>query len=119
MSKKPTASSAPTSLERALDQNEIVKDAVESSADELLVINTVLKTKIPGHAQTDELALALKKGDELEDRIQESAESMDKVNQALELEIADRAKLEGELAAAKAALGKSSSSAGSGDKAAG
>lgn len=107
MSQKPSATSAPTPLKRALDQNEIVQDAVESSADELLVINTVLKTKIPGHVQTDELALALKKGDELEDRIQASAESMDKVNQALELEIAERAKLEGELAAAKAALGKS------------
>lgn len=119
MPQKPTTSSASTPLEQALDQNEIVQDAVESSADELLVINTVLKKKIPGDAQTDELAMALKKGDELEDRIQESAESMDKVNQALELEIADRAKLEGELAAAKAALGKSSSSAGSGDKTAG
>jgi hypothetical protein len=106
MSQKPTASSAPTSLEQALDQNESVRDAVENSADELLVINTVLKTKIPGHAQTDDLAQALQKGDELEDRIQASAESLTKVNQALELEIAERAKLEGELAAAKAALDK-------------
>jgi hypothetical protein len=117
MSQKPPASSVPTSLEQALGQNEIVKDAVENSADELLVINTVLKKKIPGHAQTDDLAQALQKGDELEDRIQESAESLAKVNQALTLEIAERAKLEGELAAAKAALDKSSSSAG--DNAAG
>ncbi|MBT9476284.1 hypothetical protein [Polaromonas sp.] len=117
MSKKPSASSVPTPLERALDQNEIVRDAVENSADELLVINTVLKQKIPGHVQTDDLAQALQKGDELEDRIQASAESLDKVNQALTLEIAERARLEGELAAAKAALDKSS--ANSGDAAAG
>lgn len=107
MSQKPPASSVPTSLERALDQNEIVRDAVENSADELLVINTVLKQKIPGHAQTDELAQALQKGDELGDRIQASAESLAKVNEVLELEIAERARLEGELAAAKAALDQS------------
>lgn len=108
MSPNSSTPSGPTSLERALDQNEIVRDAVENSADELLVINTVLKQKIPGDAQTDELAQALQKGDELEDRIQESAESLAKVNLALEQEIAERASLERELAAARAALGQSS-----------
>lgn len=107
MSQHPSSSSAPTPLEMALGQNESVKDAVENSADELLVINTVLKHKIPGHVQTDEVAQALQKGDELESRIQESAESLAKVNQALALEIAERARLEGELAAAKAALDQS------------
>jgi len=107
MSQKPSASPTPTPLERALDQNEIVKDAVVNSADELLVINTVLKHKIPGHVQTDEVAQALQKGDELEDRIQESAESLAQVNQALALEIAQRAELERELAAARAALAQS------------
>lgn len=106
MSPKSPASSSPTSLERALDQNEIVRDAVENSADELLVINTVLKQKIPGPAQTDELAQALHKSDELEERIQESAESLARVNLALEQEISERADLERELAAARSALGQ-------------
>lgn len=109
MSQKPTTPSTPTSLERALGQSEIVRDTVENSADELLVINAVLKHKIPGHVQTDELAQALEKGDELEDRIQASAESLAKVNEVLEQEIAERAKLERELAAAKAALEQSRS----------
>jgi hypothetical protein len=107
MSQKPTTSATSTSLERALGQSEIVRDTVENSADELLVINAVLKQKIPGDAQTDELAQALQKGDELEDRIQESAESLAKVNLALEQEIAERADLERELAAARAALTQS------------
>jgi C4-dicarboxylate-specific signal transduction histidine kinase len=111
MPPKSPVSSSPTSLERALDQNEIVRDAVENSADELLVINTVLKQKIPGHVQTDELAQALHKSDELEDRIQQSAESLARVNLALEQEILERADLERELAAAKATLGQSSSGA--------
>ena len=111
MPQKPPAPLVPTALERALDQNEIVRDTVGNSADELLVINAVLKQKIPGHVQTDELAQALQKGDELEDRIQASAESLAKVNEVLEQEIAERAKLERELAAAKAALEQSRSAA--------
>jgi C4-dicarboxylate-specific signal transduction histidine kinase len=113
MSPNSSTPSGPTSLERALDQNEIVRDTVENSADELLLINAVLKQKIPGHAQTDELAQALQKGDELEDRIQESAESLARVNLVLEQEIAERADLERKLAAARAALGQS----GAGDAA--
>ncbi|MDP2254467.1 MAG: hypothetical protein Q8K05_00175 [Polaromonas sp.] len=110
MSQHPSSSSsAPTPLEQALDQNESVKDAVENSADELLVINTVLKHKIPGHVQTDEVAQALQKGDELESRIQESAENLAQVNEALAQEIADRADLERELAATKAALAQAQS----------
>ncbi|MBK5206490.1 MAG: hypothetical protein JJD98_14115 [Polaromonas sp.] len=104
MSKHPSSSAAPTPLEQALDQNETVKDTVERSADELLVINTVLKHKIPGHVQTDEVAQALQKGGELESRIQESVDTLAQVNEALEQEIAERAELERELAATKAAL---------------
>ena len=103
MSKHPS-SSAPTPLEQALDQNESVKDAVENSADELLVINTVLKHKIPGHVQTDEVAQALQKTDELESRIQASADGLAQISRALEQEIGKRADLERELAVTKAAL---------------
>lgn len=104
MSQQPPAASAPTPLERALGQNEAVKDAVEQSADELLVINTVLKQEVPPHIQTGEVAQALQKTDELETRIQESAEDLAQVNQALEQEIGERADLERELAQTKAAL---------------
>lgn len=104
-----SSSTAPTPLERALDQNESVKDTVEQSANELFVINTVLKQELPNDAQSGEVAQALRKSDELETKIQESAEDLAQVNQVLEQEIGERADLERELARTKAALAKANS----------
>lgn len=104
MPQQQSVSPATTSLARALDQNEAVKETVEHSADELLVINAVLKQEIPPHVQTSEVAQALELTGELEGRIQASAEELAQVNQVLEQEISDRADLERELAATKAAL---------------
>lgn len=98
--------SASTPLERALGQNEAVKDTVEQSAAELLVINTVLKQELPPHVQAGEVAQALQKTDALETRIQESAEDLAQVNETLEQEIGERADLERELARTKAALAR-------------
>lgn len=98
----PTVASTP--LSRALDQNETVKDAVERSAAELLVINTVLKQEIPDHLQTGEVAQALQKTDALESRICDTAEDIAEVSQVLAQEIGERVDLERELAATKAAL---------------
>ena len=105
-----SASSAATSLERALDQNVAVKGTVEQSANELLVINTVLKQELPDDAKTGEVAQALRKTDELETQIQESAEDLAQVNQVLAQEIGERADLERELARTKAALAKAKAS---------
>ncbi len=99
-----TSASAPTPLQRALDQNVAVKDTVEQSAAELLVINTVLKQEIPPHVQTGDVAQALEKTDALETRIQESAEDLAQVNEVLEQQIGERADLERELEDTKAAL---------------
>ena len=106
MFKLSNAVSAPlsTPLARALDQNETVQVTVEQSADELLLINTVLKHEIPDHIQTDAVAQALQQGGELESKIQETADNLAQVNLALEHEIAERVELERELADTKAAL---------------
>lgn len=104
-----------TPLKSALDQNEAVQHTVERSADELLVINAVLKQEVPPHVQTGEVAQALHKADALEERIQASAEDLGKVNDALKNEVDERARLEKELAAAKFALARARvSRAGSG-----
>ncbi len=103
---QPVSSSPSTPLQDALDQNEAVKDTVEQSAAELVVINAVLKQEVPPHVQTGEVAQALRKTDELEERIQASAEDLDKVNDALKQEIDERARLEEELAATRADLAK-------------
>lgn len=110
MPEQKSATTGSTPLERALDQSETVRETVEQSASELLVINTVLKQELPGHVQTGEVAQALHKTDKLETRIQESAEDLAQVNETLEQEISERAELERELAAAKAALARSQNS---------
>ena len=99
-------SSPATPLHGALSQNEATKDMVDQSAAELVVINTVLKQEVPPHVQTGEVAEALQKTDELEERIQASAEDLGKVNEALKQEVGERARLEEELAAARADLAK-------------
>ncbi len=110
MSQQPSSSSSSaTPLVRALDQNEAVKETVEQSANELLVINAVLKQELPSEAQGGEVAQALRKTDELETRIHESAEDLAQVNQVLAQEIDERAGLERELARTRAALAKARS----------
>lgn len=91
-------------LRRALDQNEAVKDTVEQSAAELLVINAVLKQEIPEHVQTGDVAQALEKADALEAQIQETAGDLAQVNAALVQEIDERARLEHELQTTRVAL---------------
>lgn len=102
MSSQPTAPAR--ALEQALDRSEGVHEAVKQSADELLVINAVLKQEIPDHVQTGDVAEALQKTDEIENRISESAADLAHVNQLLEQEIDERADVERELTATKAAL---------------
>ncbi|MFC6281856.1 MULTISPECIES: hypothetical protein [Polaromonas] len=106
MSQQPTSSSKPTPLARALDQNETAKDTVEQSAAELVVINAVLKQEIPGYVQVGEVAQALQKTDALENKIQDTAQDLAEVNEVLAQEIDERADLERELAATKAALAR-------------
>ncbi len=108
MTKKQSHSSVSISsarpLVKALHQNNTVKETVKKSADELLVINAVLKHGIPDHAQTGDVARALEKTEVIEDTIQASAEDMGTVNTLLEHEIDERIILERELLATKAAL---------------
>jgi septal ring factor EnvC (AmiA/AmiB activator) len=97
-------SSEPSPLERALDQNASIQDAVEQSAAELCVIHAVLKQEVPTHLQTGDVAQALQKTEELENRIQSSADDLAQVNDALKQEITERAELERQLAQAQDAL---------------
>ena len=112
MSQQPAASNAPTPLERALDQNETVKDVVEQSAAELVVINAVLKQEIPGDVQTGDVAQALQRTDELEVKINDTAQDLAEVNEVLAQEIDQRVDLERELAKTRAALADAQNIAG-------
>ena len=99
-----TVTTSTRPLVEALHQNDSVKESVKQSADELLVISTVLKKGIPVDAQTGEVAQALENTEAIEDAIQTSAEDLEGVNKLLENEIDERIDLERELLATKAAL---------------
>ena len=104
MSQNQPAFLAPSSLERALDQNEAIQEAVEQSAAELCVVNAVLTQEVPAHLQTGEVAQAIERTEELESRIQNSADELAQVNLALKEEISLRADLERQLASTQAML---------------
>lgn len=91
-------------LVKALQQNGTVKETVKQSADELVVINAVLKRGIPDDAQTGDVAQALEKTEAIEEKIQTSAEDLASVNKLLEHEIDERIDLERKLLATKTAL---------------
>jgi C4-dicarboxylate-specific signal transduction histidine kinase len=101
----------PTTLGRALGQNEAAQEAIEQSASELAIINAVLQQELPEHVQSDDIAMALEKNDALESRIQETAQDLAEVNEALGQEITERVKLEQELQAAKDALAEATGKA--------
>lgn len=104
--KKPAlpASHNTSPLLKALHQNDGVEEVVKESADDLLVVNAVLKKGIPVQVQTGDLAQALEKTEHIEDKIQESADELTEVNQLLKHEVDERIALERELLAAQIAL---------------
>ena len=104
--KKPDANLSTRPLLKALDRNDNVKKVVKQSADELLVVNAVLKKGIPEQVQTGDLAQALEKTEHIEDTIQASAEDMAEVNQLLEHEVDERITLERKLLKAESALSR-------------
>jgi C4-dicarboxylate-specific signal transduction histidine kinase len=120
MSLPPTSSSSAsgactdsTPLGRALEHNAAVKDTVEQSASELVVINAVLKQEIPDHVQVGDIAQALQRTDELEVKISDTAHDLARVNEVLAQEIDQRVDLERELAETKAALAEANGQPGS------
>ena len=109
---EPQAPAGAGALAQALDRNEAVRDSVEQSAAELVMINAVLKQEIPDHVQTGDVAHALQRTDELEVRINDAAQDLVQINEILAHEIDERVDLERELAETKAALVEAQSSPG-------
>ena len=93
-----------TTLGRALGQNEAAQETLEQSADELAIVNAVLKQELPDRVHSDDVVMALERNEELETRIQETAQDLAGVNKALSQEITERAKLERQLKETRSAL---------------
>ncbi len=104
MSTAPQDPAAGTPLASALEKSDTVAEAVERAADELLVINTVLKEEVPPAAKSAEVQQALTQADELGDKLQASVANLAEVSELLQQEVAERAELEQELAETRQAL---------------
>lgn len=96
-------------LAQALEKNDLVEETVKQTADDLLLVNAVLQSEVPGRAHSADVAVALVKVDEIHDVMNESAQELATVNGLLENEIDERIALERELLATKAALARASS----------
>ena len=99
-------------LAKALEQNDAVEDSVKQSADELMLVNAVLKSEVPSRPHSNDVAVALQKVDQIKDVIQGSAHDLAVVNQLLEEEIDERIGLERQLLETRAALKKATAAAG-------
>ena len=97
----------PTSLTRALGQNEQVKDKVEECAADLSSVNAVLKQEVAEGGAPHEVERAVSQNEEVEVKVQECADDLAVVNTALTEEIDERRTLERDLSRSKAALSES------------
>ena len=93
-------------LMKALHRNEAAKGKIEQTAEELVVINAVLKQEIPEEVQTGEVAKALDKTDRLEAKINETAKDLAEVNKTLAEEIDHRIEIETEIKVMKDKLAR-------------
>ncbi len=107
MTKKKSHHTTPAKpLIKALDKTGSVKEVVAQSADELLLVNAVLRHRIPGNAQTGDVAQALAKTEDIEEKIDASAKDLTVVTELLAHEVDERIHLERELMTTKAALAR-------------
>lgn len=94
-------------LSSVLEKTETVQELVEQSADELLIVNAVLKKNIPDEERDGDIAQALDMSSDMEEKLQQSAAELAQVNDALAHEIEERQRLEKELSTVINALGQS------------
>lgn len=89
-------------LTKALIQSEQVKTKVEACADELSLVNTVLKVELDEQLGMGEIQDALQQSELIEEKVQECADDLHAINVALAQEIRERKRLEQKLSDSKA-----------------
>lgn len=90
-------------LTKTLIQSEQVKTKVEECAEELSLVNTVLKVELDEELGTGEIQDVLQQSELIEEKVQECAEDLQTINAALAQEIRERKKLEQKLSDSKGA----------------
>ncbi|MEX2530913.1 MAG: GGDEF domain-containing protein [Gemmatimonadota bacterium] len=89
------------SLDKVLEQSEVIKVNVEESAEDLSQVNDALTQERNGNANKADLQTALEQTEGIEDKVRDAADDLDDVNRALKSEVKERKKLEVQLDVAR------------------
>lgn len=99
---KSSTTQAEPLLVKALIQSEQVKNKVEECAQDLSLVNTVLKVELDEQLGSGEIQEALMQSEKIEEKVQECAEDLHAINTTLAQEVRERKKLEQKLSDSKA-----------------
>lgn len=99
---KPRTIKPEAPLAKALIQSEQVKNKVEECAEELSLVNTVLKVELDERLGSGDIQDALMQSEQIEEKVQECVDDLHEVNTALAQEVVERRKLEQKLSDSKA-----------------
>ena len=89
-------------LVKALIKSEQVKNKVEECAQELSLVNTVLKLELDEQLGSGDIQDALMQSEQIENKVQECADDLHAVNTALVQEVTEHKRLEQKLSDSKA-----------------
>lgn len=78
-----------------------IHQELQVASAELHLTNTALESSLPAAVKRGDVAKALAQNAALEEKVSDAAEDLQTVTELLEEEVAERARLEGELAAAR------------------
>jgi diguanylate cyclase len=98
MTTKPAPTPPDQSLTRVLGQSEQVQGLVEAAAEELSTANDELQHELDDHPPAPAVESALEMSEAAEGKVREASEKLTVVNEALKVEVAERHRLEGQLA---------------------
>ncbi len=87
----------PSSLEKALEKNQDVKDKLEDCATDLSAFNEKVKKGMTADDPSRQMEKSLEKSQSVQDEIQKSAGKLDEVNEALAQEVGGREELRADL----------------------
>jgi hypothetical protein len=88
-------------IEQARDQTAEVRQDLQVAEAELHLTNTALHRSLPETHKRGDVGRALAQNSEIEAKVQEAAEELAVVTELLEEEVAERERLERELAASR------------------
>ena len=89
-------------LAKALDDSKQVKTRVEACAEELSLVNTILKVELDEQPGSGEVQEALQQNEKIEEKVQECADDLHAINTVLAEEVGERKRLERKLSISKA-----------------